>query len=476
MYNFKNTKNIWPVIAFYFLLFLFISTRLSAQNVSWESLPKILENIKPPSFLSAEYNALDYGAKNDLSFNSQPAINNAILDCSKKGGGKVIIPKGIYLVNGPIVMKSNVNLFLEEGVEIKFGTNPEDYLPMVMTRWEGMECYNYSSLVYAFGEKNFAITGKGILDGQASNDNWWKWSGSTRYGWVQNTPSQRDSNSRPLLMKMNNEQVPVEKRIFGKDQYLRPNFVQFYKCENILLDGITVKNSPMWILHPVLCKNVIIQNVSTISYGPNTDGCDPESCKDVLIKNCYFQNGDDCIAIKSGRNNDGRRINIPSENIIIQGCKMKDGHGGITVGSEISGGCRNVFAEDCEMDSPNLDKAFRFKSNTVRGGNLENMFFRNIKIGQVKEAVLHIDWKYEPREGKGEHLPILKNVFIDNIQSGKSERALYIVGLENSPIQSVTISNSNFAGTSKENLLEHILVLKFSNVKINGNAAVSPVP
>ena len=223
---------------------------------------------------------------------------------------------------------------------------------------------NYSPFIYAYEESDIAITGSGTLDGQGNVgiDSWWNWKskGSLDLDVV-------------LLYNYSDSETPVEQRIFGDGHYLRPNFIQPYKCTNVLIDGIIIINSPMWEVQPVLSKNVTISNITVSSYGPNNDGCNPESCTDVLIKNCYFNTGDDCIAIKSGRNADGRRVNVPSQNIVIQDCHMVDGHGGITMGSEMSGGIRNVYAENCEMTGTNLNNVIRFKTNSLRGGFIENV-------------------------------------------------------------------------------------------------------
>jgi len=435
----------------------------------WKKADEILKNIVQPKFPDKKYNVLDFISSEQAKKDIKDAIKNAIEECSKNGGGIVVVPKGEYYCGGPIILKSNVNLHLEDGTIIKFSTNPDDYLPVVFTRWEGVECFNYSPLIYAYEQKNIAITGKGILDGQASSENWWKWNGNKNYGWVPGMPSQRDSISRPRLMKMNNEGVPVEKRIFGKGYYLRPNFVQFIKCKNILLEDITITNSPMWIIHPVLSENITIKNVKTISDGPNTDGCDPESCKNVLIDNCYFDNGDDCIAIKSGRNLDGRRINVPSENIIVRNSIMKDGHGGVSIGSEISGSCRNVFIEKCKMDSPNLDRALRIKSNSYRGGIVENIFMRNVEVGEVSNAVVNLNMRYDPNEGNdGKYPPVFRNIKVEKVTSKKSEYALEFIGLKESPIRNVQIIDCNFDGVAKENSLQNVEELKLINVIING--------
>ena len=232
----------------------------------------------------------------------------------------------------------------------------------------------------------------------------------------------------------------------------------------MLIEGVTFTNSPMWIVNPVLCENVTIRGVTVNSHGPNNDGCDPESCRDVLIENCTFDTGDDCIAIKSGRNADGRRIGVPSENIIIRGCTMKDGHGGVVLGSEMSGGIRNVFVEDCEMDSPNLERAIRLKSNSLRGGYLENLFVRNVRVGQVEEAVVRINLQYD--KDRGEHYPHVRNIHIQNVTSEKSIRPFYFVGLEQAPIQNVVIENCTFKNSAQPSVFEHVEEVRLRNVRL----------
>ncbi len=352
------------------------------SDFGWAQVPNILKNIIPPNFNDVHFDITKYGAVADGKTLCTDAFKMAIDECSQAGGGIVIVPKGEYLT-GAIHLKNNVNLHVSKDAVVKFSTNPKDYLPVVQARWEGVDLMNYSPLIYAYGQKNIAVTGDGLLDGQADNKYWWPWKGKKAFGGVDHSKSQDDSLSRPRLMKMNDDGIPVEKRIFGEGTYLRPAFVEFYKCENILIQGVTLKDSPFWFLHPVLSNNITVENVTTTGLGPNNDGCDPESSSNILIKGCTFKNGDDCIAIKSGRNNDGRRINIPSKNIIIQDCKMKDGHGGVVIGSEVTGGCYNVFAENCEMNSPNLERALRIKTNSKRGGTIKNIYIRNIEVGQV---------------------------------------------------------------------------------------------
>jgi polygalacturonase len=293
-------------------------------------------------------------------------------------------------------LKSRVNLHLSDGAVIKFSPDPKAYLPAVFTRFEGTELMNYSPFIYAFEEQDIAITGTGVLDGQADATHWWDWTRS-------------QAASRRRLIEFGAAGTPVAERVFGEGSFMRPNFIQPYRCRNVFIEGVTIRNSPMWEVHPVLCSNVIVRGVTINSHGPNNDGCNPESCRDVLIERCSFDTGDDCIALKSGRNNDGRRVGIPVENVIVRDCTMKDGHGGVTIGSEISGGARNIFAERCRMDSPQLDRALRMKTNSVRGGVIERVYMRDVTIGQVREAVVAIDFNYEEGDA-GQFTPVVRDI------------------------------------------------------------------
>src|SRR5829696_8510661 len=436
---------------------------VTAAADPWETvMPSILERIKPPRFPKRTFYLK---AKADGQTDSTAAFRRVIDQCSKAGGGKVVVPAGTYLT-GAIHLKSNVNLEVSAGATIKFSQNPKDYLPVVFSRWEGVEVFNYSPFIYAFEQQNIAITGEGTLDGQSDNEHWWPWNGRAAYGWKEGLSNQRPDRS--ALFAMAERGVPVSGRVFGEGHYLRPQFIQPYRCHNVLIEGVTVVNSPMWELNPVLCTNVTVRGVQIKSHGPNNDGCDPESCKDVLIEDCTFDTGDDCIAVKSGRNADGRRLHVPSENIVIRRCRMKDGHGGVTIGSEISGGVRYLFAEDCTMDSPNLDHALRFKNNAVRGGLLENIFFRNITVGQVAHAVLTVDFNYE--EGaKGKFTPVVRNLSVQNLKSGKSRHALDVQGFEQAPVYDLRLKDCTFENVERASVVRNVSGLLLDNVKVNGS-------
>lgn len=436
----------------------------SATDLTWAQLPEILRRIKPPVFPKRDFAITRYGAVGDGKKDCTGAFAKAIGACNKAGGGRVVVPAGNFLT-GAIHLKSNVNLHVTSGGTIKFSQDPTKYLPVVFSRWEGVELMNYSPFIYAFEQRNIAITGPGVLDGQSNNQAWWPWNGRPQYGWKEGDPNQR--KARSALIDMAERGVPVSQRVFGEGHYLRPQFIQPYRCQNVLIEGLTIKNSPMWEIHPVLSTNVTVRGVRISSHGPNNDGCDPESCTDVHIKDCYFDTGDDCIAIKSGRNADGRRLNAPSQNIVIQDCQMKDGHGGITIGSEISGGVRNVFAENCRLDSANLDHALRVKNNAMRGGLLENLYFRNINVGQVAHAAITIDFNYEEGE-KGKFTPIVRNFVVNNLKSGKSKHALDVQGFKKAPVYNLRLENCTFENVEKPSIVKNVENLVLENVRING--------
>jgi len=460
-----NHSGILKIFSFVFF-FIFCSIKGNSQQIpaksetGWGEVKSILSAIKAPEFPGKNFSILQYGAIGDGKTDCTQAFKDAIEACNQAGGGRVVVPKGVFL-SGAIHLKSNVNLYISAKATIKFYTDPAKYLPVVFTRFESVECYNYSPLIYAYGQENIAVTGKGILDGQADNTNWWKWKGSK----IPNEINQIESVNK--LNKMGDEGIPVSERIFGENHYLRSSFIQFIKCKNILIEGISIVRSPMWEINPVLSENITVQNIKISSLGPNNDGCDPESCRNVLIKNCVFNTGDDCIAIKSGRNNDGRRVDVPSENIIIQDCRMNDGHGGVVIGSEISGSVRNVFAENCVMDSPNLDRALRIKTNSVRGGIVENVYMRNIKVGQVKEAVVLVSFQYQEGDA-GKFTPIVRNIYVSNVTSKKSKYGFYLDAYERSPITNVVVENCKFNGVKNGNLLNFTKDLTFKEFYING--------
>ena len=428
----------------------------------WAQVDGILARIVPPTFPARDFLVTAFGAKADGTTDCTDSLRKAIGACHDAGGGRVVVPAGRYLT-GPIHLRSRVNLHLASGATLLFSTNPRFYLPAVFTRWEGVELMNYSPLIYAFEQRDIAITGSGTLDGQAADENWWRWKGGR--GAADGT----QTAARDRLMAMAAKGVPVAQRTFGEGDYLRPNFIQPYRCQNVLIEGVTILRSPMWEIHPALCTNVTVRGVTITTHGPNNDGCDPESCRDVLIEKCTFDTGDDCIALKSGRNDDGRRLNVPVENVIVRDCVMKDGHGGVVIGSEISGGARNIFAERCRMDSPNLDRALRIKTNAVRGGLVEHVYMRDVTVGQVAEAVVTINFFYEEAD-KGAFPPTVRDIEVRNVTSQKSQYALLLRGFPNAQITDVRLVDCTFGNVGKPDLLEAVRGLVLKNVVVNGTA------
>ena len=470
-----------------------IPTLATAQEIPtgatlWDEATyrQIEQSIRVPQFADKAYVITNYGAKaTNTAAQNQKAIQKAIELCSRKGGGRVVIPAGQTYLTGAITLKDGVNLHVEEGATLAFAFEPDLY-PIVETSWEGLECFNLSPCIYAFKVKDIAITGKGTIDGGGSNDTWWPWNGNPRFGWKEGMISQR-GGSRARLLKNGEDGIPMynekgertPERVFGPNDGLRPQLVSFNKCEGILLEDITLLRSPFWVIHPLHSTDITVRRVKMINDGPNGDGCDPECCDRVLIEDCFFNTGDDCIAIKSGRNRDGRERNMPSKNIIIRRCEMKNGHGGVVVGSEISGGCQNVFAHDCVMDSPELERVLRIKTNSCRGGIIENINMRDIKVGVCKESVLKINLDYEPKEVccRGNY-PTVRNIYMENVTSEQSQYGVQIIGLEEDTfVYDVTVRNCHFNGVKDGNFCSgKTRNITFDNLFINGSLSLLEAP
>ncbi|OXA54953.1 putative polygalacturonase, partial [Folsomia candida] len=439
-------------------------------------VPIILARISEPTFPDVTFNILEYGAipapnLNDVEapFSVVDANTNAFRNaiglanifgvwvCLIRGWGQLAI--------SPITIRSNVNVHLATRESIvRFTRNTTAY-PLVFTRWEGIELINYSPFVYAFEEENIALTAVGLLDGNCDCEHWWPWKG-TWYAQCWETTPINQTIDRDALFQMAEDDVPVVDRVFGEGHYLRPQFIQPYRSKNVLIQGITITNSPMWIVHPVLCDNVVVRDVNITSLGPNSDGVDPESCKDVWIYNVTFNNGDDDIAIKSGRNADGRRVNVSSENIVIQDCSMEEGHGGVTLGSCISGGVKKVFAERIYLSSDMLDTA-------IRGGLLEGFYLRDITVGRVGRQVIEVDFFYEEGPNAG-FVPVIKDFVIQNLTLLEfAPYTCYIRGYEGHPNASfvgLRLENATFNGVANDPhyVVENVDVVELENVVVNG--------
>ncbi|MGB2578701.1 polygalacturonase [Elusimicrobium simillimum] len=462
-------------VFFAFLALTGLAAAACAAPLTWSMAEEIRTHIKEPVFPDYCVNIKDFGAVPGDGKLDTAAIQNAIKAVHEKGGGTVIVPKGDF-DTGAITLLSNVNLHLEDADSKLLFTkeiNEKNY-PIVYTHWEATPIYNYSPLIYANGATNIGLTGKGVLDGQANyKDTWWNWRNKIPVpGTDKKTELQTPGMEK--TRQQNNDGVPVKDRIYGDGWYLRPNFIQVINCKNVLLEGVTLTRSPMWQVNPVLSENIIVRRMTLNSYGTNTDGVDPESCNYVLIEENYFDSGDDCIAIKSGRDRDGREINVPSQNILILNNEMKAGHGGIAIGSEMSGGVRNVFADGNHFDSLDLTFPLRLKTNAKRGGTIENIYLRNSVIENVNASVIHGTMLYS--EGRnGAFTPEFKNIVIENVKSKGGTYGIFLEAFEESPITGLVLRNLEISGVKHPvRAMNWAKDAVMENVTINGVAYPSP--
>ena len=454
-------KNFFKWAAAALVLLLVFTVSCTKTPTPWDEMEEVLARIVPPTFPDKDFLITDYYDGTDSLYTS--AIHAAIADCSAKGGGRVVVPAGVWLT-GPVRLQSNVNLYLAEGATLLFSDDIDLY-DFVLTHWEGIECYNVQPLVYAADAENIALTGKGILDGQAGMNNWY---GPLTRGYMREDG--RFVTGKNLLYEWVANETPLEERHLTKACPARPQTINFMNCRNVLLEDFTIHRSPFWDIHPVFCTNVTLRRVTMDSHMGNNDGCDPECCTDVLFDACIFDTGDDCIAIKSGRDADGRRWATPSSNIIVRDCVMRDGHAGVAIGSEISGGFKNLWVENCEMNSPNLQRIIRIKSNPQRGGSVSNINARNITVGECDRAILGIELTYG-RTYTGPYPLDFRDITIENVTSKKSRYVVHVDGTDDAVgVRNITFRNCDINGVTEKEL-SHIVGAEnvvFENVKVNG--------
>lgn len=414
-------------------------------KTAWDSTyPQIIKAIVPPIFPDTLVTVVD-----TTDFRNQ--LNKTITDISAQGGGTVVIDSGSYAVKGSIFLKSNIRLHLNAGAELWFSTNPSDYLPVVKSRWEGTFLMNYSPLIYAANAQNIAITGKGTIYGQ-SEKFWFSWKG-------------KQDDDKKSLRQMGNDQVPLEQRVFGEGHFLRPSAIEFIECKNILLADFTINGSPFWTIHPVLCENITIQGLNIEAGTTNDDGIDPESCKNVLIENCTIKTHDDCIAIKSGRDQDGWPY-PPSENIIVRNNALNTQVGsGFCIGSEMSAGVRHVFVENCDLQNSGKH-AFQFKSNPDRGGFIEEVYMRNLTIGNTQYG-FEFTTDYKGWRGNefftNYHDFYFQNIKIDSTLS----KSILLKGRKEKPIQNVYFEHCHIGYAPEFEKIQESENVLFVDSKIN---------
>jgi polygalacturonase len=400
----------------------------------------------------AIFDITKYGAQGDGSTDCTQAIASAIEACSSTGGGTVYIPAGTYLT-GPIVLKDHITLYVESGATVRFTTRFDAY-PPVKTRWSGYECYGYCPLIYGYGLKDVAIKGEGVFDGQG--EAWWK-----AYRGLKNGEFP-ESTTRSELLKLNKELKESTKSNIGEweSQFLRPALLQLVHCEKVVLEGITLMNSPFWNTHLVYLNHVNIQGVTfkNPSDTPNGDGLDIDSCSNVRVSNCHFDVGDDCLCLKSGIDEDGRRVGIPTENVTVTNCTMLHGHGGVVFGSECAGGIRNVTITNCIFIG--TDRGIRIKTNRARGGGVENVRISNIYMQDVLcPLAVNAFYRYgvdvsNPLMTSPDAVPItegtsvVQHIHISDITAKNALAAAgFIYGLPEMPVRDISLRNVVFEMT-----------------------------
>ena len=445
-----------------------VNEALILEQKGWEQIPKILDRIIPPDFPDQSVNVQDFGGLPGLP-DARPGIQKAIIAMAKNGGGKVMIPNGNYTLKGPVHLFDNINLHLEEDATLIFDTVPSYYTPLVKVRWEGTVCWNYSPFIYAYRKKNIALTGKGTINGQSLSF-WYKWRAN-------------QNPDKKVLRQMGNDLVPEDQRVFGngfldldndgkddgfgdgKSHLLRPTLIEFYECENILISGLTLKESPFWTVHPVFCKNVTIRDLKIYGGFLNDDGIDPDSNEDVLIEDCYIETEDDAISIKAGRDQDAWNRS-GSKNIIIRNCTLNSGVNAFCIGSEMSGGVENIFVEDCKI--LHSRHGLNFKCNLDRGGQVKNVYLRNLEMDTCKEAMFIFRMDYHGY--RGNHYPTKFNdFFASNITCQFTPKLGFkIVGVPEEPIRRIFLRNITLDHAGLSNELTNVEDIIIKNVLVKG--------
>ena len=439
---------------FYILLVLSISSLIACSPSSKKELSRtekrdeILKNIAEPKISDYKLLLTDFGAVGDSVTDAKPAFDKALLACKEKNGGKIVVPAGVYVVNGPIHLVSNTSLEIQKGAKIIFGINQADYLPVVPTSWEGTFINNYSPLVYAYQAENVSITGEGVIDGNGK-EGFSKW-------YDKQKPAQE------LTRKMNHEDVPLKDRIFGEGHFLRPQLIQFFECKNILIEGVTIANSPFWCVHFLRSENIIARKVKFDAFNKNNDGFDPEYSKNILIEDIDFNNADDNVAVKAGRDHEGRKTAVSSENIIIRNCRFKGLHG-IVIGSEMSAGVQNVFVENCTYTGY-CKRGIYLKSNPDRGGFIRDIYVKDVEFGNVEDGVFITSFYHG--EGQGFETDI-RNVFIENLTfKSASHAGLVIQGYPTKKVSNIHFSNVHIDSCATAVSFTNAEQIVFDNVVI----------
>ncbi len=423
--------------------------KVAVTDLPWQAAQDIVNAveaaIKPQT---KQFDVTSFGAKADGKTDNTAAFAAAIKAANAAGGGQVVVPSGTY-VSGAIRLLSNVDFHLDSGATIKFSGDVSKY-PTVLTRYEGIECMNHSPMIYANGQTNISVTGSGTLDAGG-------------------TSSWNKGSDRAYLESLISKGVtdPTKRVVPGSGHSMRSTFIEPYNCDTVLISGVTLRNPMFWQLHPTLCRNVTVDGVTTdaSTAHSNTDGCDPECSDHVVIRNCNLGAHDDNIAIKSGRDADGRRINVPTTNVVIYNCVMNGNWGAVGIGSEITAGVQNVYAYKCDVIGA-TKFALYIKSNTQRGGGAQNINLDSI-TGAPTRSYVFLTSTYNGQTGT--HPPAWGPISLSNCSSTKVPQVLDVSGLPSDHVKGFTVSDSSFNGVGNTtDTISNVDGLAFTNVTYNG--------
>lgn len=413
---------------------------------------------------------LKSGAKADGKTLNTTLINHTVDRLSQAGGGTLFFPAGTYLT-GAIRLKSNITLELEAGATLLFSDNFDDYLPFMEVRHEGVMMKSFSPLISAMDAENITIKGEGTLDGQGKA--WWTeffriYVDLEKNGMRELNKYQplweRENDVEALYAETNEDWHGTLKR-----RFFRPPFIQPVRCRRVRIEGVKIINSPFWTVNPEFCDNVVVTGVTIHNVpSPNTDGINPESCRNVHISDCHISVGDDCITLKSGRDAQARRLGVPCENITITNCTMLSGHGGVVIGSEMSGSVRKVTISNCVFDG--TDRGIRIKSTRGRGGVVEDIRVSNIIMSNIKREAVVLNLKYSkmPIEPMSERTPLFRDISISGLTAVGVKTPVKIVGLEEAPVTDIILRDINVKNAREKCIFENCERIRLTDVIVNG--------
>ena len=448
-YDNMKTRTLLTVV----VLCMFLTAAAGEQAALRDSILRQITGAKKPQ---KQIIITALGAKGDGRTDCKKAFDRAMRKAAKAGGAHIVVPEGTYLINGPIHLVSNVCLELQEGATLMFSPTPSHYLPAVKTSWEGTFLWNYSPFIYGYGLHDISIIGKGTIDGNA---------GSTFATWRK---SQKEAQMRSR--RFNHEECPVEERRFGDGDRLRPHLLQLYNCKNITIEDVFITNSPFWCIHLLQSENIVCRGIRYDAKLVNNDGIDPEMSRNILIEDIHFNNGDDNVAIKSGRDNDGWSAATPSENIIIRNCHFKGLHA-VVIGSEMSAGVRNVIVEDCDY-AGYCKRGIFVKTNPDRGGFVENLFVRNCVFDEV-EDLFYVTSMYAGEGMDNTHFSDVRNIYVDGIECRKARQAgIVLQGTKAKPIKNVSLRNVNIAEVRNAISFDNTEGVTMDDCHLGGKAGV----